>query len=171
MSKAIFDELVLESTTELFLARGLSIRPGHGVNGPIEYAATLGFSADKVRGMIGLGMDPGTLQGVVQRDPDAGPEPNLEDWLGEAVNQLLGRLKNKLVAYDLIVSLALPTVLRGIHLRFMHGQKSGLWTYSFECEAGPICVWLDVRRDPDFVLVPTRDPAQQAVPEGELVLF
>jgi hypothetical protein len=171
MSKAIFDELVLESATELFLSRGLSIRPGRGVNGPIEYAATLGFSADKVRGMIGLGMDPDTLQGVVQRDPDAGPDPNLEDWLGESVNQLLGRLKNKLVAYDLNVSLALPTVLRGIHLRFMHGQKSGLWTYSFECDAGPICVWLDVRRDPDFVLVPTRDPAQLAVPEGELVLF
>lgn len=140
------------------------------MSGPIEFAATLGFSADKVRGMIGLGMDPGTLQQLVTRD-GSGADVNIEDWLAESVNQLLGRIKNKLMAYDLLVSLALPTVLRGVHLRFVGGQKAGLWTYSFESAAGPLFVWLDVRRDPDFELVATRDPEKQAMPEGELVLF
>lgn len=172
MSKAIFDQLVIQCTTELFGARGIEVRGIGDLVGPIEYAATLGFSADKVRGMLGLGMERVTLQFLVSKDTAASePDGNAEDWLGETANQLLGRIKNKLMAYNVLVSLALPSVLRGLHLRFVSQQPSALWTYCFESEGGMIFVWLDLRHDPDFVLTLTRDPDMHAVPEGELVLF
>jgi hypothetical protein len=171
MSKAIFDELVIRCTTELFQARGIALRKGGELDGAIEYAATLGFAGDKVRGMLGLGMDPLTLRQLVAKDIDAGADHNAEDWLGESVNQLLGRLKNKLMGYNVVVSLALPTVLRGVHLRFLSSRPAALWTYSFESDVGAISVWLDVRHDSDFVLTPTRDPDMHAMPEGDLVLF
>jgi len=172
MSKAIFDQLVIQCTTELFSARGIEVRTGGDLVGPIEYAATLGFSADKMRGMLGLGMEQVTLQSLVGKDTDASdPGGNAEDWLGETANQLLGRVKNKLMAYGVLVSLALPSVLRGLHLRFVSPQPAALWTYCFESEAGMVFVWLDLRHDPDFVLALTGNPDMHAVQEGELVLF
>lgn len=171
MSKAIFDELVIQCTTELFYARGVEVRPGGDLNGSIEYAATIGFSADNVRGMLGLGMEPSTLQGLVVKCDGAGADVNAEDWLGESVNQLAGRIKNKLTAYNLLISLALPTVLRGVHLRFLPSRPSTLQAYAFESEAGAIFVWLDKQQVPGFILAPSPDPATQAVAEGEVVLF
>ncbi len=166
--KQVFDELIIQCTTELFRARSVELRHTQAPSSPIEYAAIIGFTADDVRGMVGLGMDAASLQSLAGR---ALSEPNCEDWLGESVNQLLGRFKNKLMGYDVVISLALPTVLRGIHLRFLATGPAGLWTYNFDTEKGPLCAWLDVRHESDFVLTPTTDPEMQGTPEGELLLF
>jgi hypothetical protein len=168
-SKEIFDELVVHCTIELFQSRNIELRRGPEVDTPIEYAAIIGFTSDEVRGMIGLGMYPTTLQYLASKNP--GVAANAEDWLGESVNQLVGRFKNKLMRYNVAVSLALPTVLRGVHLRFLSTGPADPWTYSFETEGGPICAWLDVRHNPDLVLAPTCDPEMQGTPEGELMLF
>jgi hypothetical protein len=116
-------------------------------------------------------MSPDTLQKLMAREVPAVPPGNSEDWLAESVNQLLGRLKNKLMRYDLMVSLALPTVLRGISLRFLATRPTSLWTYTFESEEGPVWVWLDVRHDANLELKPTTDPEKQSVQEGDLLLF
>jgi hypothetical protein len=170
-NKPVFDELVQASTIELFQARGVSLSATPNLDGAIEYAATIGFSADRVRGMLGLGMSPATLGTLIQREQLTVSLANTEDWLAESVNQLLGRLKNKLLGYDVVVSLALPTVLRGMSLNFLSTGPETLWRYSFESEAGLIAVWLDVRCEATLVLKSTDDPSMQGVPEGELMLF
>jgi hypothetical protein len=43
--------------------------------------------------------------------------------------------------------------------------------YTFLSDAGPFCVWLDVRCEPDFVLRPTSDPEMRGTPEGERLVF
>lgn len=170
-NKAVFDELVAACASELFEARGIAIRTTSRLDDTMEYAATIGFSSDTLRGMLGLGMNPSTLEQLIARE-NLPPTVGLgEDWLAESVNQLLGRLKNKLLRYDLTVSLALPTVLRGVCLRFLSTRPTALWTYPFESDAGPISIWLDVRHDAGLVLKPTTDPEMQGTPEGELVLF
>jgi hypothetical protein len=168
-NKAVFDELVVQCTTELFQGRSVELSRGPDLDTAIEFAGVIGFASDEVRGMLGLGMSDVTLAHLAAKD--AGAAVNGEDWLGESVNQLLGRLKNKLLGYDVIVSLALPTVLRGIQLKFFSTRPSGLWTYSFASEAGPVCAWLDVRYEATFVLTPTSDPEMLGAPEGEMVLF
>jgi hypothetical protein len=170
-NKAVFDELVTACASELFEGRGVPIRPTSRMDEAIEYAATIGFSSDTVRGMLGLGMNPATLENLTAKENLSTAGGLGEDWLAESVNQLLGRLKNKLLGYDLTVSLALPTVLRGVCLRFLSTRPAALWTYPFESDAGPISVWLDVRHDAGLILRPTSDPEMQGTPEGDLVLF
>jgi hypothetical protein len=169
-AKEVFDQAVTASITELFEARGIRIRSTHETTASIEYAATLGFSSDRVRGMIGLGMSPDTMHALMAKDDDALPAGNAEDWLAESVNQLLGRLKNKLMRYGLLLSVALPTVLKGVRLQFL-GSGSTLWTYGMQSDQGPFWVWLDVRTDQELVLTHVDDPNLQGTPEGELVLF
>jgi hypothetical protein len=43
------------------------------------------------------------------------------DWVGELANQLLGRFKNKVVAYGPLIDMALPSVICGKDLR--HGGE------------------------------------------------
>jgi len=168
-----FDDLVLASATELFCSRGVEVRPApqESAEGSVEYAATVGFASDRLRGMVGIGMAPKTLQRLVAADEATGPTTIGEDWLAESVNQLLGRLKNKLLGYNVVLSIALPTVLRGVRLEFLSTGRTNIWTYPFECAAGPIWVWLDVRADQAFELAPSSDPALKGTPEGELLLF
>jgi hypothetical protein len=170
-NKGVFDELMKACTCELFLARGVELRVVEHANDDMEYAATIGFSSDTMRGMLGLGMSPDTLERLVARENLSSAGGLGEDWLAESVNQLLGRLKNKLLRYNLEVSLALPTVLRGVSLRFLSTRPAALWTYLFESDAGPISVWLDVRHAAGLVLSPTSDPEMQGAPEGDLLLF
>jgi hypothetical protein len=170
-NKAVFDELVAACASELFQAHGVELRATSRLDDTMEYAATIGFSSDMLRGMLGLGMNPATLEQLIARE-NLPPSIGLaEDWLAESVNQLLGRLKNKLLQYDLLVSLALPTVLRGVCLRFLSTRPATLWTYPFESDVGPISIWLDVRHDAGLILKLTSDPEMQGTPEGELVLF
>jgi hypothetical protein len=169
-NRLVFDELITASATELFGSRGIPLQAYGDRDASIEYAATIGFSAHELSGMLGLGMSPATLERLTALDQE-GDAAGLEDWLGEAVNQLLGRLKNKLVPYGVIVSLAVPNVLRGMSLQFHARRSSPLWMYSFDSEAGIVCVWLDVRMNDGVELAVSADPDQRAAPEGDLVLF
>jgi hypothetical protein len=170
-TRDVFDELVTASATDLFRARGIDVRPASRSEASVEYAATIGFSTDGMRGMIGLGMSPETLHSLVARDGHAGPAFNAEDWLAESVNQLLGRLKNKLMGYGVTLSIALPSVLRGVRLEFVGTRSTTLWTSPLDSDAGRVWVWLDVRTDRELVLVQSNDPEMQGTPEGELLLF
>jgi hypothetical protein len=170
-TRTVFDELVTSCATELFRGRGIDVRSTTGLEASVEYAGTIGFSTDGMRGMIGLGMGPETLERLVAADREAGPGSNFEDWLAESVNQLIGRLKNKLIGYGVVLSIALPTVLRGVRLEFVGMKQTPLWTYPLESEQGRLCVWLDVRTDRELVLTASNDPEMHGTPEGELVLF
>ena len=170
-TKPVFDELVVSSASELFAARGIEVRSTEGSLASIEYAATLGFSSDLMRGVIGIGMSPDTMQRLMSEDRHAGPGYNGEDWLAESVNQLLGRLKNKLMRYGIVMSIALPTVLQGVRLQFLGSRSTSLWTYALETDTGPFWVWLDVRSERELVLTVVNDPELEGTPEGELLLF
>ena len=170
-TKTVFDELVVASASELFAARGIEARSSVESTASIEYAATLGFSSDLMRGVIGIGMSPDTMQRLMSEDRHAGPACNGEDWLAESVNQLLGRLKNKLMRYGIVMSIALPTVLQGVRLQFLGIGSTSLWTYALETDFGPFWVWLDVRSERELVLTEVNDPELEGTPEGELVLF
>jgi hypothetical protein len=170
-NKTVFDQLVTSATSELFAARGIDVRIVPGTDVSIEYAATIGFASDGMRGVIGLGMSPGTLQLMTAREQPAGTTYIGEDWLAESANQLLGRLKNKLLRYGVVLSIALPTVLQGVRLQFLATGTTTLWTHALESELGPFWVWLDVRCNQELVLTQSDDPDLQGTAEGELLLF
>ena len=170
-NKEVFDQSVLASAAELFQSVGIELCPVAKFEDSTEYAATIGFSAGDVRGLVGIGMNPSTFAqlfaGTLNKPPAADPE----DWLGECVNQLLGRLKNKLLPYGVVISPALPTVLRGVRLHFRPTALSSFWMYGFEMPAGLLCVWLDVCIPESVVFALRDDPEFQGTPEGALLLF
>jgi hypothetical protein len=50
--------------------------------------------------------------------PDALPSPDdVDDWARECANQLLGRVKNRLGARGVQMSVSTPTALRGFELK------------------------------------------------------
>jgi hypothetical protein len=169
-NKSVFDELVTACANDLFRGRGIELTLANELK-PIEYAVTIGFTADQVRGVIGLATGPATLSALIEADQEVGAEVIAEDWLAETVNQLAGRLKNKLIGRGVTVGLALPTVLRGMRLEFLSTGRNDIWTYAFETGAGALCVWLDVRFDAGFELAYLGSSELSAATEGELVLF
>jgi hypothetical protein len=170
-NKQIFDDLITACTTEFLHAAGVEFCSSIETEVVMEYASVIGFSGNDMRGVIGLGMSGPTLGQLAGFRAIPNVDAPMEDWLGEASNQLLGRLKNKLLGYGTIVSIALPMTLRGVRLQFISTRAMGVWTYGFDSKAGQICVWLDVRVKDGFVLTPSNDADMQGVPEGELMLF
>lgn len=170
-NKAVFDRSILAAATELFESQGIELRAVAQTESSMEIAATISFSADELRGTAGIGLSPSTLERLLTSAFDDRPPSDPLDWLGEALNQLLGRLKNKLLGYGVAISPALPTVLRGIRLELRPAGLSSLWTYGFEMPAGSFCVWVDVHMLEGLTLAPRGGPEFQAVREGELLLF
>jgi CheY-specific phosphatase CheX len=137
--------------------------------------AIIGFAGEKLRGSLVLSANPGLLEGscparTVGRT-DATHGEILQDWIGELANQLLGRLKSRLLAHGVAIQLGTPTTVSGLELRVRScgGERPAtpLWLHA----GGD---WLVVRLDavaaPETKLSTSPDPSSAAA-EGEILLF
>lgn len=168
--RTILDPLVRTCAEDLFLYHDVRIHPGGDVP-VLDRVAVIGFMGDGVRGSLGLGISLELMQSAAAAARTASDAKlDLDDWLGEMANQLLGRLKNRLLTFGPAVGLALPMVLRGLQIEFVP-DTADVWTYPFHADAGSLCIWLDVRLSPEVELTETADPELSAPAEGDLVVF
>lgn len=65
-------------------------------------------------------------------------ENRLEDWISELSNQLIGRLKAKLIEHDCFVNIGLPISYFGANVDELLSQNSALANYYFDID-GQIC--------------------------------
>ena len=65
-------------------------------------------------------------------------ENRLEDWIAELSNQLIGRLKAKLIEHDCFVDIGLPISYFGADVEELLAQNSTLVHYYFDID-GQIC--------------------------------
>ena len=74
--------------------RRVSLTPaqGWGESDEVMFSGVMGFVGDSVRGTCLLAAPQGTVQAAAPKDAGA------RDWVGELANQLVGRLKAKLMA-------------------------------------------------------------------------
>ncbi|MES2744648.1 MAG: chemotaxis protein CheX [Bdellovibrionota bacterium] len=87
-----------------------NIAPSDGV---ASYAAIVGYTGELIKGSLVLLCDkrllevshPNLAMGMPVEDQD------LNDWIGEVANQLLGRMKNKFSASGLKCTMGTPTIL------------------------------------------------------------
>jgi CheY-specific phosphatase CheX len=167
-NRLIIDEIVCACAYELFEQYETPLKRDDRELDPHDYAAVIGFYGSSIRGAVGIGLDR-TL--VAQMFDAQGNSPHLvEDCIGEAANQLLGRMKNKLIAYGVTLGSALPMVLRGLEVHIVK-SATDVWPYRFTSRAGGLTVWFDAYMDPGFVLELQGDPDLLASREGELTLF
>jgi CheY-specific phosphatase CheX len=188
--------MLVECATALLEAFGTTVRydPAGEARHPPEdgLLAIIGFAGGEkgMRGSLVLSANRGllarsrpvpqsqTVAPTAAAPRSAGPDtaPNsgvdaLQDWIGELANQLLGRLKSRLLAHGVAIQLGTPTTVSGLELRVRTGtgerQATPLWLLAGDD-------WLVVRLDaiasPDAELSTCPDPSSSAT-EGEVLLF
>jgi hypothetical protein len=172
-NSAILDELLRDSCLELMADYGLSAKLQADVvasHPPSVVAiAAIDFSGRDVRGTIGLRMTPNVVLETYRAALGAIIQANsaeAADWTCELVNQLIGRLKNKLRAYQVSFNVNSPRVLTS----FPAAELERTLRRRFVCDGGKFAGYLDVMIAPGVVLVP-HAPETALAGEGDLVLF
>lgn len=147
---------------ELMQAYGVQLVPAAGwvESDEVMFSGVMGFVGDSVRGTCLLAAPQGTVEAAAPEDAAA------RDWVGELANQLVGRLKAKLMARGATIALSTPVVLRGVKLSPL--PRTGVEPVVFESPSGKVLVWLEVEIENDFKLGEER--ALKAS-EGELLVF
>jgi len=91
----------------------------------------------------------------------------MRDWLAELTNQLLGRVKNRLLAFGTVIHCSTPVVLGGERIAPIASQPLG---HLFTADGGVVSVWFDTEVRADFVLSPLDDLSVLGQ-EGDALLF
>jgi len=131
-----------------------------------DLIALIGFSGDE--GLVGT-VGFATEQSILKAEYDESETYLSEGWLGEIVNQLLGRLKNALLPYGLEINLQLPKVLHGIRLQ-IGSESNQVKHYMYTSEFGRCCTWVDANWDlnRNLQLAVLEEQVQS---EGDMILF
>lgn len=163
------DDLVFDCCRELFSAYQLDMIPRDRSDFPatetLAVCGIMGFGGKSMRGALVLAT---TREPLEQTNPDG--FGSQRDWVCELANQLMGRVKNRLVAYGVEILLATPAGLSGDNLSPAPGKLRA--PQVFAAANGFVCVWIDCEYMDGFELHTTPLPnAEPAVPEGEAVLF
>ena len=165
-------DLLTRSAFELFETYGCTIERGSRspeakVHLDLTLGAAIGFTGEYVRGILAIAVDDELAKRLnpVLPDPDS---CGGDDWIGELANQLLGRLKNKLLRFNIEVAITTPIIVHGSHLKIgtVHRKATRL---AFSSGASQADVWLDAEVDPALAISEEDAPDVQA--EGAMVLF
>jgi CheY-specific phosphatase CheX len=139
-AQQVIDQIVGDSCIELFSDYQLQLRAQSAamisVEVPLLYCGVVGFSGEEMRGTLLLG----TSREPLGRTSPAN-DSSLREWIAELSNQLLGRIKNKLLTRGVNLHLSTPIVLRGEHISPV--GRAEFVPLAFTCDGGLVCVWLD----------------------------
>src|SRR5688572_21257649 len=93
----LFEELCADACRDLFSDYGVGLKKVGLMDAPVSTSfvvcAVIGFTGRGVRGTLLLA----TTDEPLGRSSPLGPAVKPGDWMGELSNQLLGRLKSKLL--------------------------------------------------------------------------
>jgi hypothetical protein len=144
-----------------------------------ELGAMVGFRGKALRGGLAFVAPRDLIAGLLPVPLDlAGPEGQLRDWTAEILNQIFGRLKNKLGMRAGSFQIGTPVSFTGssIRLAFLPGSSGGL-ALAFVTSAGLVRVHLDcvsvetVGGAHPWAITDAPPSAVRVVSEGDVVLF
>jgi len=161
----LLHDVIPDAAHALLQSNHIILRPSLGRAPHYDVVAVIGFSGSGFGGALGVAAERSLIAGSVGESDSV-----LSDsWLGEIANQLLGRLKNVLLRYDVEIRLAIPMVLHGLDLK-LRGGEDHIKQFQYDSQFGSISVWVDANWNvhQPMTLV-DNDQLPQA--EGELMLF
>lgn len=163
------DDLVFDCSRELFAAYELEVEPRDREQFPatenLALCGVMGFGGKQMRGALVLAT---TKEPLERTNP--GRADSQRDWVCELANQLMGRVKNRLLGAGVEIHLATPAGLSGDNL--CPSPQKLRAPQVFAAGSGFVCVWIDCEFAENFELPPM--PAQggsAAMAEGEALLF
>lgn len=159
--------LAAAACRELFEAYGVDLREFKeadeqcgGPEVPV-FCGVMGFVGARLRGTCLLACG----AGPIERSCPAGGRAR--DWTGELTNQLVGRVKTKLLARGVELFVSTPIVLTGTSIRPV--PRGPLAPNKFYSSAGVVFVWVEAEAGDDFVLG-SITPGQGRT-EGDILIF
>lgn len=167
------DDFLVSSTQALFKSHGLELSqdgPGTtGASNPIT--ATIGFTAEGLRGLLVLGIDRALATRSLPKNLQAGAQGDeiIADWAGELSNQLLGRLKNKFHSIGIDISLSTPIVFAGKDIR--HYCNDSPIHRRLRFAEGLLLIEFSASYDEDFEVPESVEAEEAGQPEGEALFF
>jgi enoyl-CoA hydratase/carnithine racemase len=97
---------------------------------------------------------------------------DLTDWACEMVNQSVGRLRNRLLAYGVSVALSVPQSALAERLRLSSSLRPTPTPISFAIDGMVLDGWLELEIGAGFRLAESpSDEEGAALREGSIVLF
>ena len=139
-------------------------------------AGFIGFSSPAVRGAVLLAS---TFDVIARARPPAARKKALSahsssdwilarDWAGELVNQVLGRIKNRMRSVGFTFDVSAPAALSGQALSFAKPKSERTRPVLFKAHPDSVWFWLDALWSSE--VEPTPGPAGQRK-EGDVILF
>lgn len=125
---------------------------------------TLGFVGPTMRGALLFEIPVATARIAAGIDDDDA----VRDWVGEMTNQLLGRVKNRLLGHGLDFCLSTPMVISGCALDIPPGRGVRVTT-GFASERGRMRVIFEYVSTPDLAFV--LESTEVAAEEGAALFF
>ncbi len=163
------DDLVFDCCRDLLCSYALDVLPrgrdAYPSADQLALCGIMGFGGRQMRGALVLAA---TREPLEKTNP--GGFSSQRDWICELANQLLGRVKNRLLSVGVEILLATPAGLSGENLNPTPGKLRA--PQVFGVEKGFVCVWIDCEFADGFELLMTPSANfEAALPEGEAILF
>jgi Chemotaxis phosphatase CheX len=166
-----------ESASEVFAACALPVEPdGAEPGGPASeasmLAAFIGFTSDRLLGTLTL-VAPVSLMRASHPVALGASDALYQvfDWAGEIVNQILGRVKNKLVFRGLDLRASTPQTMRASHFELTSSSRMRVCSLGFRGADGQVRVQCDAVAPEDVVVFPAGAAGVECLGEGTLELF
>lgn len=170
-SRAALDSLVQGSAVDLFHSCGIAVAPVERCLLRPEQlrchdlSAMIGFTARSFTGTLTVSMPVETFGLVKQAD---GRQYSGRDWVREIANQLCGRIKNRLLQFQVVLSTGLPATMSRDSFEQLRTGSPFFSPYLFRTLRGEIIVTIGGKIDHSVfvysggVNLPT---------EGDVILF
>jgi CheY-specific phosphatase CheX len=163
----LFTNAAFAAGMALFLAYDVSLEPtdieDYRKSPALNLVSVIGFAGRGVSGTLVLGA---TEEPLERSKPGDASE---RDWIAELANQLLGRIKNKLMRVGIDFYAMPPAVVSGKHLAPVTSQPD-FRPWVFATPGGSVCLWIEVNAaaevHPNIALMAEDIPC-----EGDLLLF
>lgn len=166
-------ELYVQATAELFSTYGLASgakHPGARKSDETRYVSILSATGEKIRLLSTLNVDESLLAGTHPSGGDKLSQRQLEDWCRELNNQLIGRVKNKLLRVGCEITTGLPSLITGTDIKPVSPPELDFREYFFTSAQGCLESTLAMLLAPDLEI--KEAPGGEAIMrEGELSLF
>jgi len=173
---AVVIDLHAKSCAELFTVYGLTAHLKRDMSqarpaGRPSYASVLDAAGSGLRLSSTVSMDRDLLALTHPSGPAAVRDRDLEDWCRELNNQLMGRVKNKLLRRGCEVSTGLPVLVSGTGVSVVVPPDVDSRQYFFTSEHGSMTFTLAMLFTPSFAFAASPADSEEVRREGELSLF
>lgn len=167
---AVISELLAACMVDLLADYGVDLAPVDPPLAPSEMVSVVGFTSNEMRGNLAIAATYDFFAGtnVISTQPT---DEQVRDWAGELSNQLLGRIKNKLLAYDLVLSMGTPMVITGLRMDVGKRRTGIAERLAFGSGKGGIETWFEATVEAGFELEKNESAVEASQSEGDLLFF